>query len=68
MKKLIVIVAMWATLVACDKKQTAEQAITPEEEAVLVDSIGQDIDNSTLEFSRQADSLTTEVDSLLRDI
>jgi hypothetical protein len=69
MKKITAIIALCAILSACDKKQSStEVTTTPEEETVLVDSISQDIDKSTDQFLQQADSLTNEVDSLLRDI
>jgi hypothetical protein len=73
MKKIIAFMIAFmivsALFTACgEKKNTADETLSAEQETVLVDSIGQGIDNSTDELNQHADSLTNQVDSLLRDI
>jgi hypothetical protein len=69
MRKLILLFTMLTIMTACgDKKKAAENTLTPEQESMLVDSIGQELENSTNELSQQADSLTNDVDSLLQGI
>jgi hypothetical protein len=69
MKKSVAVIALCALFVACGGKQnTAQETLSPEEETILVDSIGQEMDNSTDELNKHTDSLTNHVDSLLRRI
>lgn len=69
MRTLIAFVIMVTLLSACGNKPTAaDETLTPEQENLLVDSIGQNLQNSTDELVQTTDSLTSEVDSLLQGI
>ena len=68
MKQLLAIIALCFLLVACGKAKEEANALTPEQENQLVDSVSQHLDQHKNELQQKADSVTNDVDSLLKDI
>jgi hypothetical protein len=67
MKQLLVIACMIA-LISCGKGKEEKQALTPEQETLLVDSVAQHLNEHKDELQQKADSVTNDVDSLLKDL
>jgi hypothetical protein len=67
MKQLLFIVCMVA-LFSCGKGKEEQQALTPEQENQMVDSLAQHLDEHKNDLQQKADSVNTQVDSLLKDI
>jgi vacuolar-type H+-ATPase subunit H len=68
MKQLFTILAICFLLTACGKAKEEANALTPEQETQLVDSVAQHLDEHKNELQQKADSVTNDVDSLLKDI
>jgi hypothetical protein len=68
MKKLLITFIAIALVTACGKAKVDEQALTPEQESTMVDSIAQDLADYTDDLTQKADSVTADVDSLLQGI
>lgn len=67
MKKLMYAIAFLALLSSCGSKEKTG-ALTPNEESQLVDSMSQNLDAHTQELRQKTDSVSAEVDSLLKDL
>jgi hypothetical protein len=68
-KNSLIILVILAMATACGGKSGSEEtALTPEQENQLLDSISKDMDQQQQELNSRADSVTAEVDSLLKDI
>lgn len=67
MKKVFYTLSLLALLTSCGGKEKTG-ALTPEQESQLVDSISQHLDAHTQEMNQKTDSVSAEVDSLLKDL
>ena len=68
-KNSLIILVILAMATACGTKSGSEEtALTPEQENQLLDSISKDMDQHQPDMNSQADSVTAQVDSLLKDI
>jgi hypothetical protein len=67
MKKYIYVLMLLTLLTSCGSKEKTG-ALTPEQESQLVDSLSQHLDAHTREMNQKTDSVSAEVDSLLKDL
>jgi len=67
MKKYIYFLTLLAFLSSCGSEEKTG-ALTPEQESQLVDSLSQHLDAHTREMNQKTDSVSAEVDSLLKDL
>jgi hypothetical protein len=67
MKRLLFLASICIVLSSCGGKKE-EQAITPEQESLMVDSVATELDEATTDLNNKADSVTADVDSLLQGI
>ncbi|RAW01210.1 hypothetical protein [Pseudochryseolinea flava] len=68
MKRIAVAIISICFLTACGKPKEEANALTPEQETQLVDSVALHLDQHKDELQQKADSVTNDVDSLLKDI
>lgn len=69
MKKIIAVLIIALTVVACGGKQApAEQPLTSEQETEFVDEVTDELNTRVTEIATEADSLNSAVDSLLQTI
>ena len=67
MRKFIFIVIVLA-MSSCGKSTEEKQALTPEQQTQLVDSVAQHLNEQKDQLQQKTDSVTNHVDSLLKDI
>lgn len=67
MRTVLLLAVICLISFACGGKKE-DQAMTPEQETKLVDSVATELDAQVQDLNKKADSVSAEVDSLLQGI